>query len=423
MKLSKVTVQPLLAAWSAERRPAWSSHEVEDITRSLLELSEAVVPHWVADRDLSDAEIQRFVLRRTLSTIDDQLTRVAHGVRSSLGGCAERRTPDGHFPIGLRSATQKELEDLPGIGARRAKELARVLALHPNVDSLAALDMVEGIGPQTLARLEGIAYLDEPIMTLVSNPLVSFSRNPSLQSFLALLDESGLEVVFGDATTLARRPLHAGAPAARFLRFIELCRQWAERRISPAAGAIASEAAAFLARHDLREQRLEALRPASGGLLVSGSYVQAVAERIGKATDEIRMMMFLATASADAPHALGSLAVVEALEARAAAGVKVRVILDRDEPAAPYKSEVINRPLVKRFVAAGIGVKMDAPSTLLHSKFFVIDEAAVVVGSHNLTRAAMTEAHEVSVLLECPELAATFSGRFDTLWESLPALA
>jgi phosphatidylserine/phosphatidylglycerophosphate/cardiolipin synthase-like enzyme len=132
------------------------------------------------------------------------------------------------------------------------------------------------------------------------------------------------------------------------------------------------------------------------------------------------MMMFVATASAGNADEPGSLVIIETLEARAAAGVKVRVILDQDEPAAPYKSGIINHPLVKRLGDAGITVKLDTPSILLHSKFFVVDEAAVVLGSHNLTKASMTETHEVSVLLEGSTPAKAFAQRFDTLWTSLP---
>ena len=387
---------------------------------SLSQLAALVLPHLVNDAPLAEADAQRFLLCRTTSAIEDWLARLAAGIRGSLRLGTGRRRPDGSLAVGLRSATHEELVALPGIGEKRARELARLLALQPDIQSLEALDAVEGIGPRTLERLAEQAYLDEPWLTLASATLLTFATRATIESFLALLDESGLEVAFGDGTTLARRPSAGGTPVARFLRLLAQVRDEAEQKLSPAAGALASDAVAFLARRDLRSRYLADACPVDGALLVSGDYVQAVQERLAQAKNEIRMMMFVATATDGDADGPGPLAVVAAVEARAAAGVKVRVILDRDEPSAPYESEVINRPLVKRLRDKGIAVKLDTPSVLLHSKFFVVDEAAVVVGSHNLTRSSMHEIHEVSVLLEAPALARAFAQRFDALWTSLP---
>jgi hypothetical protein len=172
-----------------------------------------------------------------------------------------------------------------------------------------------------------------------------------------------------------------------------------------------------LARRDLLATYDAAAQPATAELLADAAYVPAVTALLDAATTDISVMLFLGTASAGDPQHPGPLALVAALERAAQRGVNVRVILDRDD--GTYRSSVINAPLVQRLTAAGIPVKRDDETTLLHSKVVVVDATAVVVGSHNWTLNAFAGTDELSVLVTGSAVATEFADRFDTLWAAL----
>jgi phosphatidylserine/phosphatidylglycerophosphate/cardiolipin synthase-like enzyme len=54
---------------------------------------------------------------------------------------------------------------------------------------------------------------------------------------------------------------------------------------------------------------------------------------------------------------------------------------------------------------AGIKVVFDSPRTTNHTKVAVIDRRYVIMGSHNLTNSALKYNHEISVLIESPDMA------------------
>lgn len=416
MKLIDTTIRPVVNQWATNALPNWTSAEVDSICTELLVLSNFITPHIVMNTAASDADIQRYLLARTRNTVEDWLSKAASGIRQSLQIGLPKLGDDGAALIGLRSATQKELDGLTGIGDDRAKSIARLLAIHPLVSNISHLEAIDGIGPKTLDSLKAEAYLDKPNIKLVSASVLEFANNPTIENFLHILDNSDQEIVFGDGSTISRRIPVGGNSVERFFRLIELVRAQAEHSLSPASGVTAKEVVSYLSRHDLCRKYIDKMVPADGALLINAAYVPIALDLLNSANATIRLIMFLGTATPSNDSGPGSLPLIEALEARAAAGVSVQVILDRDEADDPFHSEDINKPLVNRLKAAGVDVKFDEPQTLLHSKFFVIDDTSVIVGSHNLTRTSFTQTHEVSVYLKSPEVATTFIDRFDILW-------
>jgi len=59
-------------------------------------------------------------------------------------------------PVDLNRATRQELQGLPGIGPTKAAAIVAYRELHGPFATLAELTAVSGIGPATLARLEGL---------------------------------------------------------------------------------------------------------------------------------------------------------------------------------------------------------------------------------------------------------------------------
>lgn len=421
MTLEPTTVRPLVESWSERAAAAWPADEEQEVVDAIVELSASVTPHVVLDQPLGARE-QELLLARTLAYLQDALAQVAAGLRHQWRIDAPRpRTGSTEPALGLRSATLEELEALPGIDEALAERIARLLATRPDVTDLRALLAIDGIGPARLAALEASAYLDRPRPLLVSATTWAFALRPGIDTFLDVLEHGDLTVVHGDQSTAARRlQAPAASPAARLGGFVRAVAERVRRRASLVDGVIASEGLRWLDREAARRQRLGSLAPVTGGVLIGSAYVDAVEQIIEGATTSLDLMVFLGTATEGRGGKPGSLRLVEALEAAAARGVDVRVILDQDDRGEPYGSYWINRPLVQRLLASAVRVRLDDQDTLLHSKLLVADAAVVVVGSHNWTRAGLDDAHELSVVVDGAATAEPFARRFDALWDALP---
>lgn len=97
-------------------------------------------------------------------------------------------------------------------------------------------------------------------------------------------------------------------------------------------------------------------------------------------------------------------------------GVKIRILtdtdnmVDKDNPALPRKQIV-------EMKNAGIEIKEDKRSGIMHNKFLVVDNKVVWTGSMNLTSNAMYRDNNNSLRLESPELAADYNAEFKRLFE------
>jgi hypothetical protein len=417
------TVRPHVEAWAAAA-PIFTPAETDAIVQRIVRISEQVTPLVVADVALLGDRLQRYLLSRAMGRIEDWLVGAAARLRNAYGIENERLMADGAAPaVGLRAATDAELLALPGSNRGLAAAIGSFVAQQPDLTNEEQLIDVDGIGPGRLALLRSASYLDQPRIALLSPTLLTFILAPGVPTFLEVLERTELTIVFGDGSTLLRRaPAVAQTPAERFIQLLDLIREHATRERSVAQGKLASNAERWLNRHDTRERVRAQLAPVSGGVLVNDAYIPAAQALIDNATTTAKLMVFLGTAAAGTAAAPGPLTLVQAMEAAAARGVTVRVILDQDDGGEPYGSLFINRPLVQRFRSAGVAVKLDDPRTLLHSKVLVVDRQAAIVGSHNWTNNSFHETHEVSILLRSPAIAGEFDDRFQALWDQLPAL-
>jgi DNA uptake protein ComE-like DNA-binding protein len=98
-------------------------------------------------------------------------------------------------------------------------------------------------------------------------------------------------------------------------------------------------------------------------------------------------------------------------------GLSVRVLMDADRDSDPYFSTVINTDAKAYLKAAGVPVRFDPAEKLLHSKFIVIDQKLVILGSHNWSAGSYFQFDDLSVVLASPVLAAMQAERFEILWE------
>lgn len=144
--------------------------------------------------------------------------------------------------------------------------------------------------------------------------------------------------------------------------------------------------------------------PLDGGsavVLEDREFTQAVVSLIQRAQKEVLMSMFLFKTD---PGRNPARAVAQALAEAARRGVRVRVLLEReDEPDSLINRS--NRKTAQWLLRQGVEVYVDSPRRRLHTKALVVDRHWVVVGSHNLTRSALRFNRELSLLLEDPDAA------------------
>jgi phosphatidylserine/phosphatidylglycerophosphate/cardiolipin synthase-like enzyme len=149
-----------------------------------------------------------------------------------------------------------------------------------------------------------------------------------------------------------------------------------------------------------RSQNYDTTCPAI--LLTNEDYFPELLKVIDEAQSEIFMSMFSFKVEAHKnsypDRILGHLAKA------AQRGVKIFVILENT--GGPYdKLNIQNRQTGKLLEEKGIKVYYDNPKTATHTKLVVIDERLVLLGSHNLTQAALKYNNEISILLDRPDLA------------------
>ncbi len=107
--------------------------------------------------------------------------------------------------------------------------------------------------------------------------------------------------------------------------------------------------------------------------------------------------------------------VLDALIRRAAAGVKVRILLDATfmkESRAAYDL-LAGKP--------GIDIRILPVDKLtggvLHAKYFIVDDHVVFVGSQNWDWRALTQIHEIGAVVRSTRMAKTFTAAFDFDWQ------
>ncbi len=101
--------------------------------------------------------------------------------------------------------------------------------------------------------------------------------------------------------------------------------------------------------------------------------------------------------------------ITEALVDAHRRGVRVRVVTD-DDKSGDAGSDIW------RLLRSGIPVRTDHSPTWMHHKFAVIDDATLLNGSYNWTRAGATQNQENFLVTADPVLVRAYSDAFERLW-------
>jgi competence ComEA-like helix-hairpin-helix protein len=150
-----------------------------------------------------------------------------------------------------------------------------------------------------------------------------------------------------------------------------------------------------------RFETLVMTRPGEIKILADKEYFETITSYIDKAQDRIDVGMFLFKATGSSHNRPTK--VLNSLIAASRRGVKVRILLDNSD----YDEGIneTNRKTARMLGKENIEVVFDSPQKTQHAKLLIIDQRYVIVGSHNLTHAALTDNHEFSLLIDSQALA------------------
>ena len=137
-------------------------------------------------------------------------------------------------------------------------------------------------------------------------------------------------------------------------------------------------------------------------LLTNEDYFPALLEAIDEAQSEIFMSIFSFKAGVHKNSYPDR--ILDRLAKAVKRGVKVTAILETTANRSD-ELDIQNRQTGKLLEEKGINVYLDSPRQTTHTKLIVIDERLVILGSHNLTQAALKYNNEISILMDRPDLA------------------
>jgi phosphatidylserine/phosphatidylglycerophosphate/cardiolipin synthase-like enzyme len=126
---------------------------------------------------------------------------------------------------------------------------------------------------------------------------------------------------------------------------------------------------------------------------------EEIIEELNKAKKRIDLTMYTFT----------SRELAETLVKAKARGVKIRAYLDDTMKGGRYTQ-------TNTLLNAGIPVKFDNHSGLMHNKFAVIDDISVITGSYNWTKRAEERNDENIVILRASEIVKLYSDKFEEYW-------
>lgn len=105
--------------------------------------------------------------------------------------------------------------------------------------------------------------------------------------------------------------------------------------------------------------------------------------------------------------------IVKAIKEAHQRGVAVRLITDKSQLAGKSQTEA-----AKILGSAGVPMKVNTHSGLMHHKMTVVDQRSITTGSFNYSKAASTRNDELLMLIHDEQIAASFAQHFDSLWNN-----
>jgi len=151
-------------------------------------------------------------------------------------------------------------------------------------------------------------------------------------------------------------------------------------------------------------------------IVTDTQYVPVAQKLIKEAKTSIRVMMFEMGYYEDRSTTPSNLLIKALIDAKKR-GVKVEVILEVREDA--DRTSKRNRLSGKILSDGGVDVIFDSPKKTTHAKLMIVDAQMTLLGSTNWTYYALTNNHEVSLLIRSKEVAKGLTDYFNQVKEAV----
>lgn len=350
----------------------------------------------VFDRELGGSEITALSVQTLADAITSMLNKSGYA-HVQYGFVIDSPT-DGSSPIVHRReltpinvASVAQLEMLPGVGSKLAESIIvgrQFGGPYKSIEDL--IDRVDGIGEKTGAEIEHALSFRFPEANFRSLPV---TRD------------------LGQAIGLLASLMPGVDPASKLMSALDQVATAlaADSPIGPAR-------IPRLAGHgtERAEFQSNAVRT-----LMSFDYFKVLPTLLDAAESSIDVCMFhIALPTQQHP----TRKLLDALRSAHSRGVEVRVLVDRDRATDPYQSTVINSPARDFLNEEAELCRFDDEAELLHSKYVVIDERLVVIGSHNWSAGSFFQFDDLSVVVDSADYARHTRTSFHALWTEVEDL-
>jgi len=329
--------------------------------------------------------------------------------------------PAGQFKdkVALNSASTHELEKLPGIGPKTAP---RIVVQREQLGGFTSFDDLIGINGVTAQNREQIMLyctLDDLSLVdgLTSSELMERNEPIDFLTYVHLVAKSGLSAGGSTHATKALSSIESNRLAVR--NELRKARMWVVRK--PFQFKQPFDISRLRRYHKARknqkalEQNARTDSTFGAAIIRNSIYLTTAIDLINSAQSSIFVQMFFFTSPEGNMPGQRLLA---ALRDAVTRGVDVRLILDNDIESDYHQASIINDESKEELRQRSIPFRTDSVGTTTHSKIMLVDDAQLLIGTHNWTTNAMYRIDETSVYVENEYQVAKEKNRFETLWDA-----
>lgn len=158
--------------------------------------------------------------------------------------------------------------------------------------------------------------------------------------------------------------------------------------------------------------------PQEPAVLRGPAYADALVSLLDSASQTLELCTYVLRSPGPKAAAAARL-VWHALRTAPARGVICRAVIDASSIS--VRNARRNGQAVAALVADGWHIRRTPPTRLMHAKLAIADRHQAILGSHNLSTAALTRDEEVSVALYSPREASQLYAYWSQLWQSSAA--
>lgn len=321
--------------------------------------------------------------------------------------------------ININTAGAKELKKLPDIGPITIERILAYREEHGDFKASAEICRVQGIGEKTFEKINPMITVDrQSSLTFLSPALLQFKKGPSFKNYIQLLKGSRGVFTFDGS-------LIAGTTKTIIIRELKKIEEYIGGSSYPEYGKYHRvRASKIMTDHEIA-RRADALAgeystDLNGAALIDdSSYMFFVNKALATAKKRVYIAMFFMRFEKEGKYPTDIM--MEELVRCKQRGVEIKIILDKDAEGDCYGSRIINKNAYDFFNEQGIDVTYDFEGEVTHSKVVIIDDAHVIVGSHNWTAGSFFAYDDKSLYIESPGLNRLATDRFLKNWHKFTA--